>query len=90
MSALLLCAGNGLAQQSASADSPSSPHEVAKLNESPAPHPSQAVPPRPEKHKIGPFEISINWRTRTEGWEWFQGNTGNNEYPFFDSMLRVA
>jgi hypothetical protein len=48
------------------------------------------VPPRPEKHKIGPFEISINWRTRTEGWEWFQGNTGNSEYPFFDSMLRLG
>ena len=44
----------------------------------------------PPVEKIGPFDISVNWRTRAEGWDWFQGNTGNNEYPFWDSLLRVG
>ena len=44
----------------------------------------------PPVEKIGPFDISVNWRTRAEGWDWFQGNTGNSEYPFWDSLLRVG
>lgn len=47
-------------------------------------------PAPPPKHKLGPFDISINWRTRVEGWNWFQGNTGNSEYPFWDSLLRIG
>ena len=39
----------------------------------PAP-PEKKEPVRAPK-QIGPLEISVNWRTRTEGWEWFQGNT---------------
>ena len=42
------------------------------------------------KHKIGPFEITINWRTRAEGWNWFQGKTGNSDYPLWDSLLRIG
>ena len=41
-------------------------------------------------HKLGPLDISINWRTRVEGWNWFQGNTGNSDYPFWHSLLRVG
>jgi len=48
------------------------------------------IPLRPQKHKIGPFEISINWRTRAEGWNWFQGPTGNSDYPLWDSLLRIG
>jgi hypothetical protein len=44
----------------------------------------------PPKHKIGPFEISINWRTRAEGWNWFQGPKGNSDYPLWDSLLRIG
>jgi hypothetical protein len=51
---------------------------------------STQKPARPPKHKIGPLEISINWRTRTEGWNWFQGKTGNSDYPLWDSLLRVG
>jgi Alginate export len=46
--------------------------------------------PPPPKQKIGPFEISINWRTRLEGWNWFEGNTGNSDYPLWHSLLRVG
>ena len=44
----------------------------------------------PPKHKIGPFEISINWRTRAEGWNWFQGPAGNSDYPLWNSLLRIG
>jgi hypothetical protein len=34
---------------------------------------------------IGPFEITINWRTRAEGWNWFEGKTGNSDYGLWSS-----
>ncbi|MGH9529718.1 MAG: alginate export family protein [Terriglobales bacterium] len=67
---------------------------AALLGQQSAPVP-QAVPQKkevtaPAKHKLGPFEISVNWRTRAEGWNWFQGNTGNSDYGLWDSLLRVG
>ena len=81
---------SGFAQQASDPAEKVAPQQIAQLNQSPGAPTSQAAAPRAEKHKIGPFDISISWRTRTEGWQWFEGNTGNNEYPFFDSMLRVG
>src|ERR1700686_3982487 len=59
--------------------------------------PPQATTPAPPKdpspaakHKLGPLEVSINWRTRAEGWNWFQGKTGNSDYGLWDSLLRVG
>lgn len=67
------------------------PQPIAKLDASPASSQASKAPmPKPANHKVGPFDISINWRTRTEGWNWFKGNTGNSDYPFFDSLLRVG
>jgi len=44
----------------------------------------------PTKHKLGPLDVSVNWRTRTEGWNWFQAPTGNSDYGYFGSLLRVG
>jgi len=44
----------------------------------------------PPKHKVGPLEISVNWRTRAEGWNWFEGKTENSDYGLWDSLLRVG
>jgi len=52
--------------------------------------PAKRKDPPPTKHKIGPLEVTINWRTRVEGWNWFEGNSGNSHYPFWDSTLRVG
>jgi hypothetical protein len=41
-------------------------------------------------HMLGPLEISVNWRTRAEGWYWFEGATGNSEYGLWDSLLRLG
>src|SRR6476619_7061824 len=52
--------------------------------------PEKEAPAPPPKHKLGPFEISINWRTRAEGWNWFEGKTGNSDYGLWDSLLRIG
>jgi len=44
----------------------------------------------PAKHKLGPLDISINWRTRVEGWNWFEANTGNSDYALWHSLLRLG
>ena len=59
---------------------PSSSDQTAKQ--------SQDAPP--PKHTLGPLEVSVNWRTRAEGWYWFEGATGNSTYGFWDSLLRVG
>jgi hypothetical protein len=51
---------------------------------------SQRSHPQPSNHKVGPFELSVNWRTRAEGWQWFQAGSGNSEYAFWDSLLRIG
>ncbi|MBO0911256.1 MAG: alginate export family protein [Acidobacteria bacterium] len=91
--------GTGLVygQQVEAQNPPESPSvEAAGLAGGAGTHPAPASPApaaraaEPDKLKAGRFELSINWRTRTEGWDWFQGTAGNNEYPFFDSLLRVG
>lgn len=56
--------------------------------------PTAQTPPAPaaasSKHKLGPLEISVNWRTRAEGWNWFEGNSGNSDYGLWNSLLRVG
>jgi hypothetical protein len=73
------------------AETDSQPQQVARLNAEPVPQQdSKPATPKPDKHRLGPFDFSINWRTRTEGWQWFEGKSGNSDYPFFDSLLRVG
>ncbi len=73
------------------------PQAVVAENAVSAPAPRQATGESPRsspapapKHKLGPLEISINWRARAEGWNWFEGKTGNSDYGLWDSLLRVG
>jgi hypothetical protein len=66
------------------ADSPSAPAQQATAT---AP---QMAPAPPTKHMLGPLEVSVNWRTRAEGWYWFEGDTGNSDYGLWDSQLRLG
>ncbi len=43
-----------------------------------------------KKHKLGPLEISGNWRMRGEGWDWFEPTQGDSNYGFGHSLLRVG
>jgi len=96
--ALVLGGSFVFAQQQAPATSDSAPPLVAAAMPSPsAPAPQQvasssapAPSAAPAKHKLGPLEISVNWRARAEGWYWFQGPTGDSEYGLWDSLLRVG
>lgn len=83
-----------LGQQSTSAGqfslSAGQPPEMKTASNPPAPStPSPAIA-SPTKHKLGAMEISINWRTRAEGWNWFEANTGNSDYGLWNSLLRVG
>jgi hypothetical protein len=79
-----------LGQQPATDSAAPGSQPMAKLDDSPRPQASTTPAPRSDKHKLGPIDISINWRTRTEGWSWFEGNTGNSQYPLWDSLLRIG
>src|SRR5262245_57816355 len=68
------------AQQSAA---PASAPADAKS--APAARPDQVQ----KKHKVGPFEISGSWRARVEGWDWFEANSGDSQYAFMHSLVRL-
>jgi hypothetical protein len=52
--------------------------------------PAQTEAATPPKHTLGPLEVSVNWRTRAEGWYWFEGPTGQSDYGLWDSLLRLG
>ncbi|HEY3973544.1 MAG TPA: alginate export family protein [Candidatus Sulfotelmatobacter sp.] len=80
---LMLLAGSLFVQSMAGQQSLPTPSDLpAKMQET--------KQPVPAKHKLGPLEISVNWRTRAEGWYWFQAPTGNSEYGLWDSLLRLG
>ncbi|PYU02034.1 MAG: hypothetical protein DMG34_17180, partial [Acidobacteria bacterium] len=61
-------------------------------NKAAATSPSGAQPPphSAQPHKLGPLTVSVNWRFRTEAWDWFQPATGQNAYAFEHSLLRIG
>jgi hypothetical protein len=65
--------------QEATPAQPQQPEPAAKQADAPAP-----------KRTLGPLEVSVNWRTRAEGWYWFEAPTGNSTYGFWDSLFRVG
>jgi len=56
----------------------------------PAPPPENKSPDAPANPKLGPFDFSVNWRARAEGWDWFKGTSGHGNYTLGDSLLRLA
>ena len=49
----------------------------------PAAAPQQTTEPAPPPAlKLGPFDLSVNWRARAERWDWFEGAAGNSNYTF--------
>jgi hypothetical protein len=49
-----------------------------------------AAPPPPTEATPAPLDVSINWRSRVEDWNWFEGHTGNSDYAFGHSQLRLG
>ena len=52
--------------------------------------PALAQPPAPQSPKLGSLDVTVNWRSRTEMWDWFEGNTGNSDYGLGHSQVRVS
>jgi len=74
------------AQQSPTTVQPTTTQPSAKLAAS-----VLVIAPTPAPtHKMGPLQININLRERTEDWNWFKGATGNSDYTFWDSLLRIG
>ncbi len=53
-------------------------------------HLALAQAPATSAPTLGSLDLTVNWRTRAELWDWFEGNTGNSDYGFGHSQLRVA
>jgi hypothetical protein len=47
-------------------------------------------PAPPQTVKLGSLDVSLNWRSRLENWDWFEGDTGHGNYTFGHSLLRVG
>jgi hypothetical protein len=84
---LLFLCGNLYAQQ---INQSNQANQKSQPTQQPAPKDQKEQSAPPQKHKLGPLDISINWRNRVEGWDWFEAKTGNNEYALDDSLLRIA
>ncbi len=59
-----------------------------------APKPASSPKPTPAastQHKLDPLDLTINWRFRTEAWDWFEAATpAQNAYAFEHSLLRIG
>jgi hypothetical protein len=51
----------------------------------PKPAPSAGSP-----HKLGPLDFTVNWRFRTEAWDFFEPSKGQNAYAFEHSLLKIG
>lgn len=94
LSVILLFSGVILAQQSPSVSqagvAPAPATSMTSTPDTPAPPAPSRSNASPAKHKLGPLEISVNWRTRAEGWNWFEGDTGTSDYGLWNSLLRIG
>jgi YD repeat-containing protein len=50
----------------------------------------KAVPAPAGPHKLGQLNLTVNWRVRTEAWDFFQPPAGQSAYAFEHSLLRIG
>src|SRR6202521_2573103 len=51
---------------------------------------AKPVPVAGGPHKLGALNVTVNWRFRTEAWDFFQPPSGQNAYAFEHSLLRIG
>lgn len=51
---------------------------------------AKPLPAKGAPHKLGPLDVTVNWRFRTEAWDFFQPPSGQNTYAFDHSLLRIG
>jgi len=89
MALFALNAATLFAQQQAALAGPPGPGPASAPAESGTADPKPA-PAKNGPHKIGPLDVTVNWRFRTEAWDFFQPATGQNTYAFEHSLLRIG
>jgi Alginate export len=52
--------------------------------------PAKSAPDDNPSHKLGSLVVNVDWRFRTEVWDWFQPSSGQNAYAFEHSLLRIG
>ena len=83
----MLFAGAASAQELVAVTNSNEPASAARGPEASPQPASQAS----SHHKLGPLDLSVNWRFRTEAWDWFQAPTpAQNTQAFEHSLLRVG
>ncbi|MBI2686873.1 MAG: alginate export family protein [Acidobacteria bacterium] len=45
--------------------------------------------PKPKVHKIGGITVTGSFRTRVESWDWFEPSSGDPNYTYSGSLLRL-
>jgi len=75
------------------ASTPDSP--TTDPNSKDSSQPASAPKPTPHalaaQHKLGPLDFTVNWRLRTEAWDWFDPPApGQDVYAFEHSLLRIG
>jgi alginate export protein len=79
-----------LGQQQAALTSPSASGTGSTNVARPAGSAPKPTPAAAKQHKLGPLNVSVNWRFRTEAWDFFRPPTGQNAYAFEHSLLRIG
>ena len=51
---------------------------------------AQAPAPPPGVHVLNGINFQATLRSRVEAWDWFQSDTGNNQYGFSGNLLRLS
>src|SRR5882762_4927101 len=83
----LLFAGAASSQELVAVAKPTEPTSTAPKPES-SPKPARATS---SPHKLGALELTVNWRFRTETWDWIEPPVAaQNAYPLEHSLLRIG
>lgn len=88
--AILFFVASANAQQKVAVATPATPNPAEPSTAPPAQSTSQQAPATAQ-HKLGPLDLTVNWRVRTEAWDWFEPSVpAQNSYAFEHSLLRVG
>lgn len=82
-------------QLTAEVDSTSDSSIASAANSDASNQPAPVPKPIPQalaaQHRLGPLDFTVNWRFRTEAWDWFDSPTpGQDAYAFEHSLLRIG
>jgi hypothetical protein len=90
LAATYACAQQQIARVvTTSPDSSTRPDDTTSAQ--PASTPNPTLQTATEQHQLGRLNLTVNWRFRTEAWDWFEPSVpAQNSYAFEHSLLRIG